>query len=51
VGNRPGGGGIIGREAAAHATPDGNTLVLVYLGVAGVNPALYRTLPYDTESR
>jgi len=48
VENRPGGGGIIGMEAAARATPDGNTLVLVYQGVASVNPVLYPALPYDT---
>jgi tripartite-type tricarboxylate transporter receptor subunit TctC len=46
VENRPGGGTLIGTEAAAKAPPDGYTL----LGVAfpfGANPSIYKTLPYD----
>lgn len=48
VENRAGAGGIVGMEAAARAAPDGHSLVLVYQGVASVNPVLHRTLPYDT---
>ena len=48
VENRPGGGGIIGMQAAARAPADGYTLILVYQGVASVNASLYRSLPYDT---
>lgn len=48
VENRTGGGGVIGMEAAARAPADGHTLVLVYQGVASVNPVLHRALPYDT---
>jgi tripartite-type tricarboxylate transporter receptor subunit TctC len=48
VENRPGAAGIIGMEAAARAAPNGGTLVLVYQGVASVNPVLYQNLPYDT---
>ncbi len=48
VENRAGGSGIIGMEAAARAAPDGSTLVLVYQGVASVNPVLHRNLSYDT---
>src|SRR4051812_21488394 len=47
VENRPGGGTLIGTDAAAKAAPDGYTL----LGVAfpfGANPSIYRKLPYDT---
>ena len=47
VENRPGGGTLIGSDAAAKAAPDGYTL----LGVAfpfGANPSIYRKLPYDT---
>jgi tripartite-type tricarboxylate transporter receptor subunit TctC len=47
VENRPGGGTLIGTDAAAKAAPDGYTL----LGVAfpfGANPSIYRALPYDT---
>ena len=43
--NRPGANGNIGVEAAAHASPDGYTL-LVASGSALVNPSL-REVPYD----
>lgn len=48
VENKPGGGGIIGMTAAASAPGDGYNLVLVYQGVASVNPVLRKNLPYDT---
>jgi tripartite-type tricarboxylate transporter receptor subunit TctC len=48
VDNRAGGGGIIGMTAAARSAPDGYTLVIVYQGVASVNPVLRKDLPYDT---
>ena len=48
VDNRPGGNGIVGMEIAAHATPDGYTLLLGTIGPVAVNPSLYRKLPYDT---
>ena len=48
VENRPGGGGTIGMVAAAKAPPDGYTLVMVYSGVASVNPVLIPDLPYNT---
>ena len=47
VENRPGAGGSVGAEAAAKATPDGYTLVLVSSSFA-VNATLYPKLPYDT---
>lgn len=47
VENRPGGGGVIGMQAAARAPADGHTLVLVYPGVAAVNPSLVANLAYD----
>ncbi len=47
VDNRPGGNGIVGMEIAAHATPDGYTLLLGTIGPVAVNPSLYRNLPYD----
>ena len=43
--NRPGANGNVGVEAAAHAAPDGYTL-LVASGSALVNPSL-REVPYD----
>lgn len=46
VDNRGGGGGNPGMAIAARAAPDGYTLLLTSTAIA-VNPALYRTLPYD----
>jgi tripartite-type tricarboxylate transporter receptor subunit TctC len=46
VDNRPGGGGTLGAGIAAHAAPDGYTLILVS-GSYGANGALH-DLPYDT---
>lgn len=48
VENRAGGGGTIGMVAAAKAAPDGYTIVMVYSGVASVNPVLIPELPYNT---
>lgn len=48
VDNKPGGGGVIGMTAAARSAGDGYNLVLVYQGVASVNPVLRKDLPYDT---
>src|SRR5499426_1518529 len=46
VDNRPGGGTNIGTEAAAKATPDGYTLLMV--GTSNtVNPALYDKLNFN----
>jgi tripartite-type tricarboxylate transporter receptor subunit TctC len=46
VENKPGAGGNIGIAAAAHAEPDGYTL-LVTSSAYVVNPGLYTTIPYD----
>ncbi len=48
VDNRPGGGGTIGTSLAAKSAPDGYTLLIVSFAFA-VNPALYASLPYDTD--
>ena len=45
VDNRGGAGGVIGTEIAAHAPPDGYTILVISLAHA-VNPWLYK-LPYD----
>jgi tripartite-type tricarboxylate transporter receptor subunit TctC len=44
--NKPGAGGNIGIGAAAHAEPDGYTL-LVTSSAYVVNPGLYEKIPYD----
>jgi tripartite-type tricarboxylate transporter receptor subunit TctC len=46
VDNRPGGGGVLGADIAAHAVPDGYTLIVVS-GSYGANAALH-DLSYDT---
>lgn len=47
VENRPGGGTVIGTDAAAKAAPDGHTLMHAVTSHA-INPSLRSTLPYDT---
>lgn len=46
IDNRPGAGGNIGNVLAAHATPDGYT-ILVQSSAFAVNPSLYRNAGYD----
>jgi tripartite-type tricarboxylate transporter receptor subunit TctC len=46
VENRAGAGTNIGTAEAARATPDGTTLLLTSSAFV-VNPALYKTIPYD----
>ena len=46
VENRAGGGGNPGMAMVARAAPDGYTLLLTSTSIA-VNPALYKSLPYD----
>ena len=47
VDNRGGAGGNIGMELAARALADGYTLVFALTSQLAINPALYRSLPYD----
>src|SRR5262245_56719634 len=46
IDNRAGAAGNTGMGVAAHATPDGYTLLLTSTSLA-VNPALFKNLPYD----
>jgi tripartite-type tricarboxylate transporter receptor subunit TctC len=47
IDNRAGAGGSIGVAELAKAAPDGHTLGLATLSTHGVNPAVYKKLPYD----
>ena len=47
VDNRPGVNGNIGTDVSAKATADGHTLLMVTAGTHGINPSLYRKLPWD----
>ncbi len=46
VDNRPGGGGVLGAELAAKASPDGHTL-LTSAPEFSINPSMRSKLPYD----
>ena len=48
VDNRGGGGGVAGTNTVAKSAPDGYTLLLTSISIAYA-PALYSSLPYDTE--
>jgi tripartite-type tricarboxylate transporter receptor subunit TctC len=45
--SRPGAGGMIGTEVVAKATPDGYTILMGTIATHGINPALYKSMPYD----
>jgi tripartite-type tricarboxylate transporter receptor subunit TctC len=47
VDNRPGAGGNIGTAAAAHAAPDGYTLLMSTSGPLAANKSLFKELGYD----
>lgn len=47
VDNRGGGGGVIGTEAVARATPDGNTIMLGHNQTHASNQWMTRNLPYN----
>jgi tripartite-type tricarboxylate transporter receptor subunit TctC len=47
VENRSGAAGNIGAEIVAKAPPDGSAIGLVTIASHGINPSLYRDLPFD----
>ncbi len=47
IDNRAGANGVIAAELVAKSAPDGNTLLFGGTSSIAVNPAIYRSLPYD----
>ncbi|MDB5563503.1 MAG: tripartite tricarboxylate transporter substrate binding protein [Tardiphaga sp.] len=47
IDNRGGAGGNIAAEAAANSAPDGYTIFFATGGTHGINPNLYKKIPYD----
>ena len=45
--NKGGAGSIVGTDQVAKAEPDGYTLLLGQSGPISINPAVYKSLPYD----
>jgi tripartite-type tricarboxylate transporter receptor subunit TctC len=45
--NRPGGGNVIGTQAAARAAPDGHTFFFATAAALVTDPWTYKSLPYD----
>lgn len=50
VDNVTGAGGSIGATQAAHARPDGYTLLFSFLGTHVLNPSLYKNPPYNPQT-
>lgn len=49
VENRPGGGNVIGAQAAARAVPDGYTFFFATAAALVTNPYTFKSLPYDAQ--
>jgi tripartite-type tricarboxylate transporter receptor subunit TctC len=47
IDNRPGAAGNVASEVTAKANPDGYTLMMATVASHGINPSLYRKIPYD----
>ena len=47
VENKGGAGGILGMNFGKQAAPDGYTVLVTASGPTGINPSLYKSLPYD----
>ena len=49
VDNRPGANGNSGTEQVVRSAPDGYTIAMIAAGTMTINPALYKTMPFDPE--
>ena len=49
VENKPGGAGTVAMQEAAHAAPDGHTIILGHVGTLAVNPYMLKNQPYDVD--
>jgi tripartite-type tricarboxylate transporter receptor subunit TctC len=49
VENRPGGSGVIAADYVAKSRPDGQTLIMSFVGILGTNTVLFNKLSYDPE--
>jgi tripartite-type tricarboxylate transporter receptor subunit TctC len=47
VENRVGGGTVLAAQSVARATPDGHALLLAPVTTLAINPAVFKSLPYD----
>ena len=47
VENRVGGGTVIAAQAVARSAPDGYTLMLAPVTTLAINPAVFKSIPYD----
>ena len=47
VENRAGANGVVAAGSVAKSAPDGYTLLLIDRGALGINPSIYKSLPYD----
>jgi tripartite-type tricarboxylate transporter receptor subunit TctC len=49
IDNKAGAGGNIGTDAAAHAAPDGNTLLMGNIAPNAINASTFKHLPFDPD--
>jgi tripartite-type tricarboxylate transporter receptor subunit TctC len=48
VENRVGGGTVLAAQSVARSAPDGHTLLLAPVTTLAINPAVFKSLPYDS---
>lgn len=48
VENKPGAGAVLGTDLVAKSPPDGYTILMAEVSSMGINPTLYKKIPYDS---